>query len=150
MLRKNKGFTLIELMVVIVIIGVLAALAIPKFTMASDRAKWSEVPSVIAAYENAQLAYVTETVLLGLLAEIVFDVPTGSRWFAYPGDALGTAELAAGTYSGAVKAGVSPIGNIDPGEGVQTSVTAAQAINRAIIAGTTKAEVVKMIPSYFP
>lgn len=44
-MRNRKGFTLIELMVVIVVIGILAAMAIPNFTSMKDRAKESEVQS---------------------------------------------------------------------------------------------------------
>ena len=37
--RNNKGFTLIELMIVVVIIGILAAIAIPNFLKVQNKAK---------------------------------------------------------------------------------------------------------------
>jgi prepilin-type N-terminal cleavage/methylation domain-containing protein len=151
MLSVNKGFTLVELMVVIVIISILAALAIPKMTAASDKAKWTEVPLVLAAYENAQLARMVETREVGALAELTFDAPQvgDSKWFTYsvPG--------ANGTYQGVVMAGKGSIGGLKAGQGCMTTVTADN--NSVEISHTptpnddaTKTSVTKMCSNFLP
>jgi len=103
MIRTNKGFTLIELMVVIVIIGVLAALAIPKFTDASTKAKISEIPTVMGSWDHAMLAHIAETgTIATTTADLVFDAPTTSKWFAYAHTGGGAA---AGVYTATVSPG---------------------------------------------
>lgn len=143
MVRNNKGFTLVELMVVIVIIGILAALAIPKFTAASDKAKWSEVPSVMASYENAQLARLAETNTLGAMADLVFDAPANSKWFTYSPTADAAVD---GVYRGEVAAGT--IGGIAAGAGVQTTVAATSVITHAVYNGAAEADVSKMMGNF--
>jgi prepilin-type N-terminal cleavage/methylation domain-containing protein len=85
MFSNNKAFTLIELMVVIVIIGILATLAIPKFNEASVKAKVSEAPTVLSSYDNAQLAYLAETNLIGDVSSLALSNPTtiSSKYYTY-------------------------------------------------------------------
>jgi type IV pilus assembly protein PilA len=53
MIRKQQGFTLIELMIVVAIIGILAAVAIPAYSDYTIRAKLSEVIGFASADKNA-------------------------------------------------------------------------------------------------
>ena len=59
-LRKSAGFTLIELMIVVAIIGILAAIAVPNFLTMQLRAKRSEVPLNLAGIQTAEQAYFHE------------------------------------------------------------------------------------------
>lgn len=52
-LRRQRGFTLMELMVVIVILGILASLVVPNLMGNKDRADRQKAISDIAALENA-------------------------------------------------------------------------------------------------
>ncbi len=55
--RNRKGFTLIELMIVVVIIGILAALAIPRFMRATTKSKQSEAKTILKQIFVMQDAY---------------------------------------------------------------------------------------------
>jgi type IV pilus assembly protein PilA len=56
-MRTNKGFSLVELMIVVAIIGILAAIAIPNFMTMQLKAKRGELPSNVNGIKTAELAY---------------------------------------------------------------------------------------------
>lgn len=58
--KSKKGFTLIELMIVVAIIGILAAIAIPNFIRFQLKAKTSEGKVNVAAIRTAEEAYFSE------------------------------------------------------------------------------------------
>ena len=59
-MRHRSGFTLIEMLIVVVVIGILAAIAIPKFAQAKGRTRAAAIKSDLRNLATAQEEYLSE------------------------------------------------------------------------------------------
>ncbi len=59
-MKEKKGFTLIELMLVVIIVGTLATLAIPRFSKAAKKAKIAEARSILKQIYQCSMSYYEE------------------------------------------------------------------------------------------
>ncbi len=84
---SRKGFTLIELMVVILIVAILAAVAIPIMRGRIDAAKWSEGKAIMGTIATGIRAYVAEK---NKDIPEVLGIPTIGDLGFLPGDLSGT------------------------------------------------------------
>ena len=77
-MRKEKGFTLIELVMVIVIIGILAAVAIPRFVSLRDDAQQSACDGNVGALRSALSAFYAKSAVDNLMTTGGFPATTGT------------------------------------------------------------------------
>jgi hypothetical protein len=109
---------------------------------AQTKAKFGEIPVIMASYDHAQLAYIAETAsIAGTGGDLIMD-PTVSKWFTYGYD--GTSGTS-GIYSASKQAGIA-LGNITSTDaGANSTVTNTGTITHATVTGIGYA---KYLPNF--
>ena len=86
--KSGTGFTLLELLIVVVIVAILATIALPQFTKTFAKAREAEASSQLSALLAAAFAYYQEknNKWPDKFADTSIDVPTGANWgYSDPG-----------------------------------------------------------------
>ncbi len=110
-LKRQDGFTLVELMVVVAIIGLLSAVAIPNFQKYQARSKTSEAKLQLSAIYTAEASFFSDyNIYASCLRYMGYDPreEITSRYFTTGFSAFTTiANGAASAYSSAINAGIN-------------------------------------------
>ena len=80
----KRGFTLLELLIVVIIVGILASIAVPQFFRVAERARSAEGVAILGALRSSQLRYYSlQADWTGDVTELDMDVES-TRFFADP------------------------------------------------------------------
>ena len=102
LIHSKKGFTLIELMIVVAIIGILAAIAIPNFLKYQAKSKQSEAKVNLKGIFTSETSYFAENSAFAPLLSVGFALAGGSGRYTFAvngtGDAIAGASYSGGAY----------------------------------------------------
>ncbi len=95
--RGQRGFTLIELMIVVAIAGLLAAIAIPNFLRYQGKTRQAEAAINLSNVYGLEISYFAEVARYGSFSEIGFDLAGSTNRYTYRSPGTGGAAGSSGT-----------------------------------------------------
>ncbi len=109
-MKRKGGFTLVEIVVVIIIVGILAALGFTQYTKVVEKGRTAEAKSILGALRTAQQAKHLETGAYATVPNLPVEAPSScanTHYFSYACTTTGTCTATRCTSGGKAPQGPS-------------------------------------------
>lgn len=84
LIQKHRGFTLVEVAIVVVIIGILVSVAMPRYQKAVERSRISEAQSILGSLRSAQFSYASaRSRFTGSMSDLDMNVSQYGKFFNF-------------------------------------------------------------------